>query len=132
MVDEAAPHDRHGLEATMWMRREAGHALPVVHTPAVTLVEVLAQVATCQRRGGAEAGVGRWIRVVVVRAEQERIQDPPLEAQLFRLEDDLRVRPGGVQLVFPLRRRFAPAGRGDGGTDQGSEQSAAVHTKPVM
>jgi hypothetical protein len=48
VIDEAAPDHGDGLEAAVWMRREARHYLPVVHAPTVLGVEVLAQVTTRQ------------------------------------------------------------------------------------
>ena len=53
VIDEAAPHDRHRLEAAVRVLREARHHLAVVHAPAVLAREVLAEVAArrATRRG---------------------------------------------------------------------------------
>ena len=55
VIDEAAAHDGHGLEAAVRVLRKAGHDVAVVHAPAVLAVEVLADVAARERRGRARA-----------------------------------------------------------------------------
>ncbi|MEZ4369102.1 MAG: hypothetical protein R2939_22885 [Kofleriaceae bacterium] len=89
VIDEAAPHQRHRLEAAVRVLRKPGHHLAVVHAPAVLAGEVLAEVTTGQRRRRPHRVVADRISVVVVNAEQERVDGRPLEAQRRGLADDV-------------------------------------------
>jgi hypothetical protein len=57
--------------------RETGDLLAVVHAPAVFAVEVHAQLATAERRGGSELGIAGRVGVEVVHAEQKRVERRP-------------------------------------------------------
>ena len=77
MIDRAAPHDRDRLEAAVRVLRKAGDGAPVVHAPAVLALEVLPEVASRERRRGAEPFVAGGVGVVVVDAEEEGIGRRP-------------------------------------------------------
>ena len=81
VVDEAAAHERDGLEAAVRVLREAGHRRAVVHAPAVGAGEVHADVAARERRVGTQLLVAGGVVVDVVHAEQERVDGRPLEAE---------------------------------------------------
>ena len=127
VVDQALADDRHGLEAAVRMAGEARHLAAVVHAPAVLAAEVLAEVAAGERRVGAEPGVALRIGVVVMDAEQERVDRLPGEAERLDPDDGLgggghgapsqsqsdaggpaafnvRTRPGPPTLAAPLRK----------------------------
>jgi len=87
MVHEAAAHDRHRLEAAVRVRGKARHAAAVVHAPAVLAAEIVAKLPPSERRRRPEGAVARRVGVVVVRAEQERIDGGPQRAQRLGLQD---------------------------------------------
>ena len=89
MIDEAVAHDGDRLEAAVRMAGKAGHGAAVIHAPAVFALEVLAEVAPGQRRGGAETIVAGRVAIVVVDAEEERIGGDPLEAERRDAADDV-------------------------------------------
>src|SRR5690606_1877802 len=81
MIGESAPLDRHGLETAMRMSREPRHHGAVIHPPTVDPLEVHAEIPPGERRVGAELVVARGIAIVVIRAEQERIDARPRETE---------------------------------------------------
>jgi hypothetical protein len=87
MVDEAAAHPRHGLEAAMRVRGEAGHLGTVVQAPAVLAAEVGADLAAGQARRGAVTAVAARVAVVVVNAEQEGVELRPGHAERGGADD---------------------------------------------
>ena len=86
VVDEALAHVGDGLEAAVRVVGEPGHVTAVVHPPAVEALEVLAELAPLERHRRPRHLVARRVGVVVVHAEQERIDGRPLEPQRHRLE----------------------------------------------
>ena len=86
MVDEALPHERDRLEASMRVLWEARNDAAVVHPPSVGPGEVHAEVACCERRRRPHVLVRFGIQVEVVHAEQERVQRRPLDSERHRLE----------------------------------------------
>ena len=90
VVDQPPSHERDGLEAPVRVLREARDVLAVVHPPAVDPLEVLAHLPAVERRVGAQHLVAGGVRVVVVHAEQERIDRGPLEPDRNGLEDGAR------------------------------------------
>ena len=89
VVDEAAPRDGDRLEASVGVLGKARHHVAVVHPPAVLAFEVAADRAARERRVRAHRRVPRRVRVVVVHAEQERVDGLPGEAQGGDFEDGL-------------------------------------------
>ena len=87
VVDQTLAHDGDGLEAAVRVLREPRDDGTVVHVPAVDPGEVHADVATLERRDRGEALVALRVGVVVVRAEQERVDGRPLRAQRCGLAD---------------------------------------------
>ena len=81
VVNQSPAGDGDGFKPPVWVRGEAGNGLPVVHAPAVFLRKVLAQITPVQRRIRPHGRVAARVGVVVVHAEQERIQSLPGEAQ---------------------------------------------------
>jgi ABC-type multidrug transport system fused ATPase/permease subunit len=69
--------------------RKARHDVAVVHPPAVFAFEVAADRAAGERGGRPQLLVPRRVGVVVVHAEQERIDRLPRETQRSDLEDNL-------------------------------------------
>src|SRR5262249_53458996 len=109
VIDQPAPHDRHGLEPAVRVLREAGDHLAVIHAPAVLAGEVLADGAPCERRRGAEPLVARGVGVVVVDAEQEGIGGGPRgpRERLYVADDVLHGEP--VSRLWAAERNPAPA-----------------------
>jgi hypothetical protein len=68
------------------MLGEARHHVAVVHAPAVDALEVGADLPAGERGRGAEVLVALGVGVVVVHAEQERVDGRPLEAERHRLQ----------------------------------------------
>ena len=89
VVDQAAPHERDRLEPTMRVLRKAGNRFTVIHAPTVAAREVLAEIPTLEAGVGAEAGVPLRIGVVVMDAEEERVERGPLEAERNGLYDGI-------------------------------------------
>ena len=87
MVDEALAHERHGFKAAVRVAGEARHGVAVVHAPAVLAAEVAPDLAVLQRHGGREGAVAGGVGIVVVCAEQERVQRRPLRAQQLGADD---------------------------------------------
>jgi hypothetical protein len=87
VVHEPTTHERDGLEAAVWVLREAGDRAPVVHPPAVDAREVHPEVAAVERRARPGHGVARRVDVEVVHAEQERVDGLPWRAEPDRLEE---------------------------------------------
>ena len=81
VVDEPFAHERHSLEPAVWMLRETGHGVAVIHAPPVLAREVLAHVAVRERRGRAEPVVAGRVQVDVMHADQERILGLPRETE---------------------------------------------------
>jgi hypothetical protein len=89
VVDDADAHVGDRLEPAVGVVREARYVVPVVHAPAVGAGEVLPEITVLdgyRRREGAVAG---GVRVVVVGAEQERIDRRPVEAEGHLLQHDI-------------------------------------------
>ncbi len=86
VIDEAAPHDGHRLEAAVGVLREPGHHGAVVHAKPVLDGEVLPEVAPRERRRGAEALVAGRVGVVVVDAEEKGIGRLPGEPERANVE----------------------------------------------
>ena len=86
VVDQAPAHVGDGLEAPVRVVGEARHVAAVVHPPAVEALEVLAQVPPLERHRRPRHLVARRVGVVVVHAEQERVDRRPLEPQRHGLE----------------------------------------------
>ena len=86
VVDEATAHVRDRLEAAMGMAREPGHAPAVVHPPPVDAGEVLPELAPGEARPWSALAVAARVGVVVVDAEQERVDRRPLEPERDRLD----------------------------------------------
>jgi molybdopterin-guanine dinucleotide biosynthesis protein len=78
-----------GLEAAVRMLRETGHDVAVVHAPPVDPREVGTDLAAVERCSRAELVVARGIRVVVVHAEEERVDRRPLEPEGEALQHDV-------------------------------------------
>ncbi|MCW0425909.1 hypothetical protein NB713_003852 [Xanthomonas sacchari] len=87
MVDQALAHDGHGLEATVRMTGKAGNLFAVIHAPAVLAAEVLADGAAMQGRRRPHRAVAGGVGIVVVDAEQERVDRVPREAKRLDLDD---------------------------------------------
>ena len=90
VVDQAPPDERDGLEATVRVLGKPRDLLPVVHAPPVDALEVLAHLSTLERRVRSQHLVAGRIGVVVVHAEQERVDRGPLEPDRHGLEDGAR------------------------------------------
>jgi hypothetical protein len=90
VVDQTLAHERHGLEATVRVLGEARDDQPVVHAPAAGAGEVHAQVAVVDRHRRREELVAWRVRVVVVGAEQERVECGPMQPELEGLQDRAR------------------------------------------
>jgi hypothetical protein len=67
--------------------RKPRNDLSVVHPPAVLPLEVLAEISALERCGGAHLVVPRWVGVVVVDAEEERIGRFPHERERLHGKD---------------------------------------------
>src|SRR6476660_9079167 len=135
MVDQALANDRHGLETAMRMAREARHRVAVVHAPAVLAAEVLAEVATGQRRVGPEPAVRPRIGVVVIDAEQERIDRFPGESERLDLDDGwsghgLPHKPGKCGHAAALSMAAAGHAMACAPTPPMPDQSLASITRP--
>ena len=87
VVDQAFAHDGDGLKTAVRMRRKARDRAAVVHAPAVLAGEILSDVASVQRRIGPQLRIAARIGVVVVDAEQERIDRGPLRTQSLGIQD---------------------------------------------
>ncbi len=87
VVDEALACVCDRFEAAMRMRREAGNDLSVVHAPAVSWLEIGAELPAGKRRHRPKSLVPRWIRVEVVNTEQKWIDRRPLEPQGHGLQN---------------------------------------------
>src|SRR5690606_1703032 len=87
VVGEAAAHDRDRLETAMRMAREARHDLPVVHPPAVAALEVLAEMTPLERCRRAEALVAGRGEIVVIGAEQKRVDARPRKPEASGTQD---------------------------------------------
>src|SRR5688572_27777915 len=81
VIDQPSPYDRHGLEPAVWMPRKSRDGVAVIHAPAVLAGEVLTDVTPCERRRGSHLLVTSRVRVVVIDAEQERVERLPRHAQ---------------------------------------------------
>ncbi len=86
MIDEPPPHDRHRLEAAVRVLGKARHHIAVVHAPTVFALEVAADVAAGERGGGTERVIPRGVRVVVMHAEEKRVEGLPGEAEFHLLQ----------------------------------------------
>ena len=73
MVDQSLAYDGDGFEAAVRVLREARHGRVVVHAPAPPAGKVLPQVAIGQASAGPQPVVAARVGVVVVDAEQERV-----------------------------------------------------------
>ena len=98
VVDQAAANVGHCFEAAVGMTGEPGNGRTVVHPPAVDPVEVRPDVPPFERARRARASHCPRVRIVVVDAEQERIDGRPLEPEGKGLDDDIAhgrtLRPG--------------------------------------
>ena len=81
VVDQAFAHDGHGFKAAVRVRRKARDFQAVVHRPAVFAFEILAQVAPGQRGVRPHLGIAAWVGIVVVDAEQERVDRCPRKSE---------------------------------------------------
>ena len=82
MVDAALAHQSHGLEAAMGVAGKAGDLLAVVHGKSILGAEVAAHFAAFELHGlHAHLAVAGRVAVIVVSAEQERVQAGPAWAQ---------------------------------------------------
>ena len=80
VIDQASTHDGHGLKTAMRMGRKARYGVAVVHPPTVFTRKVLAQVAPGQRRGRTHQLIAGRVGVVVINAEQKRVDGLPWKA----------------------------------------------------
>ena len=94
MVNQALAHNAHGFKAAVRMAGKAGHAVAVVHAPAVPVAEVLAHVAASQRCLRAHVGIGLGVGIVVVDAKQERVECLPALGERFDAENAAGVTAG--------------------------------------
>src|SRR5699024_9655434 len=79
VVHHALEDHGDGLESAVRVLGEPGDRRPVVHGPAVSAGEVLADLPAFQRGGGPHGGaVGGGEPVPVVGGEQERVDPRPL------------------------------------------------------
>src|SRR5262249_23707021 len=106
VVDQAAAHDGDGLEAAMGMLREAGDGAAVVHPPTVLAGEVHADLASFERRGGAELVVAGRVGGSGVAAEQEWIERRPLKTQRHDREN-VGIGHGRSLFMRRVRRNWA-------------------------
>src|SRR5688572_26319529 len=81
VVDETAPHDRHGLEAAMRMVGKAGDRFAVIHPPSILPFEILAETAALERCHRTHRLVPRRIVVDVMYAEEKRVRSLPRKAE---------------------------------------------------
>ena len=81
VIDQAATHDGHRLETALWVGRKARYLAAVVHAPAIFAGEVLPEVPPGERRGGSHRVVVLGVAVVVVDAEQKRVDGLPGEPE---------------------------------------------------
>src|SRR5690606_33323054 len=138
MIGEASTHDRHGLEAAVRMPRKPGHDFAVVHPPAVLALEVLADVAAGERRGRTHPVVARGVTVVVIGAEQERVDAFPRERERLRAQYDCighRVTSAAYRTAADMHSRL-PSTKWSRGwtaapTGEGLTVGAAVQPRPL-
>ena len=84
MIDVSVAHDCHRLETAVWVLREPGHDAAVVHAPAIFAFEILAKLASREGSGRPQALIGRWIRIVMVDTEKERVGSLPGKPERLR------------------------------------------------
>ncbi|MNV71398.1 hypothetical protein D3C71_1644140 [compost metagenome] len=90
MIDQALAHQRDGFETAVRVAGKARHAVAVVHAPAVLAAEVAAHLPAFElHRLHAHAAVAGRVAVVMVGAEQERVERGPLRAQRLGVENGL-------------------------------------------
>src|SRR5215475_5771033 len=77
MIDKPLAHDRHGLEAPVWMLRKSRHDAPVIHAPAFLAFKVLTKMAAGEGSSRPELGVAGRIGIVMVHAKEKRIRRLP-------------------------------------------------------
>ncbi len=132
VVDQALAHQRHGLEAPVRVTRKAGHALAVVHRKAVLAAEVAAHLAPVQLHGlHAQGAVARRVGVVMVGAEQERIQRGPLRSKRLGVQDGAGGGAHGAGLSWSgLRRHAARHGAYMGSAEGFAQPPAAQQCGP--
>ncbi|MNS99676.1 hypothetical protein D3C72_1340840 [compost metagenome] len=95
MVHQTLAHDGDRLEPPVRMRRKTRHLLAVVHAEAVLAAEVHADLAALQQLlPGTQLAVAGGIAVLVVHAEDERIDARQALVQGLGAEDD-----GGVVVL---------------------------------
>src|SRR5690606_32257620 len=104
MIDVAAPSQRERLEAAVRVTRKAGHDVAVVHAPAVDTLEVHPDVAARERRRRTHLLVARRVGVVVVDAEQERVERLPLKAEGEDFQNGVAGHGHGVWGYSPIRK----------------------------
>ena len=100
MVDTAFSHQRHGLKATVRVTGEAGNRLAVVHGKAVLGAEIAAHLAALELHGlHTHLAVAGRVSVIVVSAEQKRIQTRPAWAEWDAFKNGFASRGHGVLLL---------------------------------
>ncbi len=96
MVDEPLAYQRDGFETPVRVARKARYGIAVVHAPAVLAAEVAADLTAVQRHGGGKRAIARRVGVVMVCAEQKRIERGPQRAEGLRVKDGRRSGHGGA------------------------------------
>ena len=139
VVDEPGPHIRDGLEAAVRMGREPRHLRPVVHVPAVDIVEVLADATPGQRArpapgrrsrrgnrrgGGRRTGTDRSSATACRGAPYEGRDQPSVQATHCRLGTDCALLAGDG--ACPDRRRASRRGHWSGSADSCSAAAGYV------
>ena len=87
MVDESLANNRHGFKSTVRMRRKSGNALTVIHAPTILTGEVLPDITTGKRRVWPKPAIPARISVVVMNAQQKRIDRVPGKTEGALLND---------------------------------------------
>src|SRR5687768_3785074 len=109
VVYEALANNRHRFESSVRMRRESGNRLAVIHAPAILAGEVLSDVAPSQRRVGAKPAIATRIRVVVMDAQQKRVNRIPGKTEGALLNDRARFHSHLQRVIqyLPASKRVA-------------------------
>ncbi len=86
MIHQSLLDDCDGLEPSMRMHGKAGNLVAVVHAKTIPHLEIHADVATRQRRRGAEAAIAARETIVVVGTKQEGVESRPVKGERQNVE----------------------------------------------
>ena len=81
VIDKSLSRDRNRFEAAMGVLGETGDPFAVIHAPAVLAAEIMTDGSPCKGVHGSHILIPRGIGVLVVSAEQERVQRLPSRPQ---------------------------------------------------